>query len=478
MKKVEVIQADASLLNAGSIKGGKKKLHVAAYCRVSTDMEDQKYSYASQVDYYKNMIASKKGWELAGVYADEGISGTMTAKRQNFVRMIDDCMDGKIDAIVTKSISRFARNTLDVLRHVRQLRDMGIAVFFEEENINTLSMEGEMLLTVLSSVYQQEVENISSHVKKGLQMKMSRGELVGFHGCLGYDVDRESKTLVVNPKEAEIVKYIFQRYVEGVGTSMISHELEKLGWKTKKGSTKWAPAVLRGILKNEKYTGDLLMGKSFTVDPISHRRLPNKGEANRYLVQDHHPAIIPRTVFDKAQEIRESRGKNGYRRTTVGYRKSVPKEYVFSGMIECAFCHSIFTRRISHSHTPYEKIQWGCMKKTLSGKESCPHSKAVDEDAIKKAFVESYSIICRNNEKVVDELMGYVQEFFESHDLAAKVANLQKELEKMRRKRDRLINMRMDDLIGEIEYKSKYHEVCDKVAELEKAVYKANKVLG
>ncbi|MBQ1913869.1 MAG: recombinase zinc beta ribbon domain-containing protein, partial [Selenomonadaceae bacterium] len=182
--------------------------------------------------------------------------------------------------------------------------------------------------------------------------------------------------------------------------------------------------------------GDLLMGKSFTVDPISHRRLPNKGEANRYLVQDHHPAIIPRTVFDKAQEIRESRGKNGYRRTTVGYRKSVPKEYVFSGMIECAFCHSIFTRRISHSHTPYEKIQWGCMKKTLSGKESYPHSKAVDEDAIKKAFVESYSIICRNNEKVVDELMGYVQEFFESHDLAAKVTNLQKELEKMRRKRD------------------------------------------
>lgn len=200
---------------------------VAAYCRVSTDSEDQLQSYHSQVKYYTGLINENPDWTMAGIYADEAITGTQIDKRLDFQRLINDCMNGDIDMIITKSISRFARNTLDTLKYVRRLKEINVAVFFEEENINTLTMDGELLLVILSSVAQQEVENISANVKKGLKMKMQRGELVGFHGCLGYDYDKESKTISINEDEAEVVRYIFKRYLEGAGGSVICRELEK-----------------------------------------------------------------------------------------------------------------------------------------------------------------------------------------------------------------------------------------------------------
>ena len=212
-------------------------------------------------------------------------------------------MNGDIDMVITKSISRFARNTLDTLKYVRMLKERNIAVYFEDEKINTLTMDGELLLVVLSSVAQQEVENISANVKKGLKMKMKRGELVGFQGCLGYDYHPEDKTITVNQEEAEIVRYIFNRYVEGAGGSVIGQELENLGYKTKYGSSTWAPSTVIGIIKNEKYKGDILLGKTFTVDPISKRRLENMGEEDKFYMKDHHEPIISEEVFEKAQEI-------------------------------------------------------------------------------------------------------------------------------------------------------------------------------
>src|SRR5690554_1085869 len=272
MREVEVIRANRKISErtAGKIDD---ILRVAPYARVSTDSEEQLSSYKSQVMYYKDLVNSRKEWVLVDIYADESITGTQVARRENFQRMINDCMDGKIDMIITKSISRFARNTLDTLKYIRMLKERNIAVFFEEENINTMTMDGELLLVVLSSVAQQEVENISVNVKKGLKMKMKRGELVGFQGCLGYDYHREDKSITVNKKETEIVRYIFQRYVEGAGGSIISRELENLGYKTKRGTPTWAESTVLGIIKNEKYKGDILMGKTFTLDPISKRRL-------------------------------------------------------------------------------------------------------------------------------------------------------------------------------------------------------------
>ena len=301
-----------------------KRVRVAAYCRVSTDMKEQLYSYQSQMAHYTDMIKGKPEWEFAGIYADEGITGTSASKRESFLKMINDCLDGKIDMVITKSISRFARNTLDVLNYVRKLKEKKVAIFFEEENINTLTMDGEMLLTVLSSVYQQEVENTSPHVRKGLRMKMERGEIVGFCGCLGYDYHKDTKSLTVNKQEAITVKYIFRRYLEGAGTTMIARELQNLGYTTKNGRTNWNTGSVLHIIGNEKYIGDLVNGKSYTVDPITKRRLLNNGESTKYIAHDHHPAIISKETFQKAQEIRLARGKQLNHKHLIENRRISP----------------------------------------------------------------------------------------------------------------------------------------------------------
>ena len=273
MAKVDVIKAQVSVTDRRRHKSIERK-RVAAYCRVSTDSEDQLNSYRSQVQYYTDKISENRDWMMAGIYADEAITGTQVAKREGFQKMINDCLSGQIDMVITKSISRFARNTLDTLKYVRMLKEKDIAVFFEDENINTLSMDGELLLVVLSSVAQQEVENISSNVKKGLAMKMSRGEIVGFAGALGYDYDPETKSISVNEEEAKIVRFIFKRYIEGIGAHVIARELEQMGALTGRGNKSWYDSTVLGIIKNEKYKGDLLQGK-----PLRWIRSPSAGSA-------------------------------------------------------------------------------------------------------------------------------------------------------------------------------------------------------
>ncbi|WP_413927714.1 recombinase family protein [Clostridioides sp. ES-W-0016-02] len=293
------------------------------------------------------------------MYADEGITGTQISKRTNFQRLINDCMNGEIDVVITKSISCFARNTLDTLKYVRMLKEKNIAVYFEDEKINTLTMDGELLLVVLSSVAQQEVENISANVKKGLKMKMSRGELVGFQGCLEYDYNVEDKSITINKEEAEIVRYIFNRYIEGAGGRLIGNELEQLWYKTKRGSSTWHESTILGIIKNEKYKGDVLLGKTFTLDPISKCRLENYGEEDQFYLREHHEPIVSEEVFDKAQAIRLKRSIPRGSHETEGFkRQKYSRKYSFSCMIECAFCGGTFTRRCWHSGTNHSKVVW------------------------------------------------------------------------------------------------------------------------
>ena len=408
MKDVEIIKA-RNTLSSRAKTNLTKRLRVAAYCRVSTDSEDQINSYKSQVQYYTDLIKNNSEWSLAGVYADEAITGTQVTKREDFQRLINDCMNGDIDLIVTKSISRFARNTLDTLKYVRMLKEKGIAVFFEEENINTLTMDGELLLVILSSVAQQEVENISANVKKGLKMKMQRGELVGFQGCLGYDYHPEDKTITVNEEEAEIVRYIFKRYIEGAGGSVIARELQNLGYKTKRGSTTWAETTVIGIIKNEKYKGDILMGKTFTLDPISKRRLDNFGEEDQFYVRDHHEAIISEEVFDVAQEILKRRSKSR-RLGTDGKREKFSRKYAFSCLLVCGFCSGTLTRRSWLRGSQYNKIIWQCVTATNKGKKFCPDSKGIAEETIKQACGGCYRLLWQNNKDVLDEFISRTEE--------------------------------------------------------------------
>lgn len=310
MKQVQILEATKTgTNNVGRRSTGiqVERIRVAAYCRVSTDGDEQLGSFASQKAYYEEKIRQNREWVSAGIFADEAITGTKVDKREGFQDMIRECQKGKIDMILTKSISRFSRNTQDTLKYVRMLRDKNIAVVFEKENINTLDMNGEMLLTILSSLSQGEVESLSENVKLGLKMKMKRGELVGFNGCFGYDYNKETKTITVNEQEAETVRLIYDLYLQGYGASTITRRLNDLGIKNKRVEVAWKEHGVMGIIKNEKYKADILLGKTFTVDPISKRRLANMGEEDRYYIQDHHEAIVTREVWDKAEEIRLKR---------------------------------------------------------------------------------------------------------------------------------------------------------------------------
>ncbi|WP_227004676.1 recombinase family protein [Jeotgalibaca arthritidis] len=457
MREVEVIRASRKISErtAGKIDD---ILRVAPYARVSTDSEEQLSSYKSQVMYYKDLVNSRKEWVLVDIYADESITGTQVARRENFQRMINDCMDGKIDMIITKSISRFARNTLDTLKYVRMLKERNIAVFFEEENINTMTMDGELLLVILSSVAQQEVENISANVKKGLKMKMKRGELVGFASCLGYDYDPVDKSISINEAEADIVRYIFDRYIEGAGGYVIAKELTKLGYKTKYGNSQWHDTGVLGIIKNEKYKGDVLQGKTFTVDPISKRRLDNYGEEDQFYIKNHHEPIVSEEVFEKAQAILNKRGAKR-RGVQNGKREKYSRKYAFSSMLECASCGSNLSRRNWHSGTKHEKVIWQCVTATKKGRKYCPHSKAIEERILEDAFIESYKLLCYNNSDVLDELVNRMESVLSNNNFQKRLVKIENEIQSIEQKRNRLIDMRLEEVIDKSTYEKKYGEI-------------------
>lgn len=462
MAEVQVIKANTGRVNRKNTKI-VENIRVAAYCRVSTDSEEQLNSYNSQVEHYKQYVQSNQEWTLVDIYADEAISGTQTDKRLEFQRMINDALEGKIDFIITKSISRFARNTLDTLKYVRLLKEHNIAIFFEKENINTLTMNGEMLLVILSSLAQQESESISANVKMGLKMKMKRGELIGFQGCLGYDYDPVEKTLSVNKEEAEVVKFIFQRYIEGAGCFVIAKELTRLKYQTKKGNTEWHESTVRGIIKNEKYKGDLLLGKTFTVDPISHRRLDNMGEEEKYYISNHHEPIISEEVFEQAQKILNQRSST---KNNKGRNEKFSQKYTFSSILFCGFCNKSLTRRNWHSGTTHEKRVWQCVTATKKGKMYCPDSKGIDEDVIEQAFVEAFNTMYRNNKEIIEEFINNIEKTLNATNTAKELKQIQNEISSIEIKLKKLVDMRIDGVIDKETYEEKYLEFSERMAKL------------
>lgn len=470
MAEVEVIQAsDGPIVRDVRMVGKPVEItrkRVAAYVRVSTDGEEQLQSFRSQKQYYQDKISQNKDWALVGIYADEGITGTKTKNRDNFLKMVEDSMNGMIDIILTKSISRFSRNLLDTLTYVRMLKDRGITIIFEKENINTSTMEGEMQLALLASLSQNEVESISQNVKMGVRMKMQRGEMMGFNGCLGYDYHPEDKSITVNESEAEIVSFIFDRYIEGYGAYTIGKELTKLGKLNKKGEVKWTDSGVRGILKNEKYKGDLMQGKTYTLDPISKRRLDNRGEQAKYYVKDHHEAIVSEEVWDKAQEICRSRYKVNSN-VVEGTRTKFARKFAFSSMCECGFCGTNLTRRSHHQDTQHKKPVWKCRTASNKGIENCPNSKSIDESIIENAFVEMFRLLAENFDDVLESVLASVEETFSTDGTAEKLKRVNKEITTLEKRRNKLTDMMLDDKITKEAYDEKYDEICKKLAKAE-----------
>ena len=345
-----------------------KKLRVAAYCRVSTETEEQNSSYEVQVAHYTEFIKKNNEWEFAGIFADDGISGTNTKKRDEFNRMIAECMDGNIDMVITKSISRFARNTLDCLQYIRQLKDKNISVYFEKENINTMDAKGEVLLTIMASLAQQESQSLSQNVKLGLQYRYQQGKVqVNHKRFMGYTKDEDGNLIIV-PEEAEVIKRIYREYLEGQSLVGIGRGLEKDGILTAAGKPKWRPESVKKILQNEKYIGDALLQKTVTVDFLTKKRVKNEGHVPQYYVENSHEAIIPKELFLQTQEELHRRS-NIY--TGADKNKRIySSKYALSTITFCGDCGDIYRRVYWNIHGRKEFV-WRCVTRIEQGPEVC-----------------------------------------------------------------------------------------------------------
>lgn len=446
MTEVKIIKGKGSNRNLKRGIEVNSRTRVAAYCRVSTDKEDQLNSLETQTEHYKQMINNRDDWSLVEIYSDEGISGTQTIKRDGFNSLIRDCDLGKIDLVITKSISRFSRNIADTITYVRKLKDNNIGIIFENENLDTRDSQSEFLLSVLSSVAQQEVENISNNVNATLHHKMSNGVLVGNHRCLGYDYNPATKEISVNQEEAEIVKYIFRRYLEGDGCKVISKELEAKGYKTTKGNKHWNESTIRGIIKNDIYIGNLTQGKTHVSNLMKHKRKLNYGDYDKFEISEHHEAIIDADDFYKANNICSTRGSN---RKGIGNPNGY-RQFAFSRKLFCGNCGKIYSRRSNNL--------WQCVSYLKHGKENCTKSKAINEKLIESAFVEAFTNIVINNEngKALDLFLNDFETSINNTGINGQIKSLDRKISSYITNDEKLVDMKLNGLIDEESYKLKY----------------------
>lgn len=366
-----------------------RKLQVAAYCRVSTEEEEQQSSYEAQCSYYTDKIMTNPEWTMAGIFADEGITGTSTKKRDDFNRMIRKCKKGKINLILTKSISRFARNTLDTINYTRMLRAMGIGIYFEKENINTLDMDSEMLITMLGAFAQAESESISRNVAWGKRKAILDGKVfVNFNRLYGYYL-KDDGTPGINTEQAEAVIFMFTRYMAGDTTRTIARKLDDAGVPTTSGKTAWEAATIKAILKNEKYCGDVLAQKTFKDSVIGGKIQKNTGQLPQVLVQNNHPAIISRELYYEVQEEmkRRTAAKSPSTKSSTG-RTRYSSKYALSERLVCGECGTLY-RRCTWNIRGKKKIVWRCVSRLDHGTKYCKQSPTMEETALQDAIMNA-----------------------------------------------------------------------------------------
>lgn len=382
-RKVTTIPATKAVRSGATPAPTTAKRRVAGYARVSTGNEDQATSYEAQVSYYTAYITGRPDWELVKIYTDEGISGTSTKKRAGFQEMIRDAMAGKIDLIITKSVSRFARNTVDSLTHVRSLKEAGVEIFFEKENIWTLDAKGELLITIMSSLAQEEARSISENVTWGHRKRFAEGKaIIPYSSILGYK-QGPNKTLIIDEEQAPIVRRIYQLFLEGYSMQRICHTLEAEGHRTVRGNTNWNIGTIRSILTNEKYKGDLLIQKTFTADFLTKTVKPNDGEVPQYYVEGNHEAIIdPETWMQVQYEL------------STRYKDRRSKTSLFSSRLICADCGSWYGRKVWHSGSKYSTEVWRCNRK-YDGEHKCTTA-TLRSDHIETLFVTAVKQLADN----------------------------------------------------------------------------------
>ena len=455
-KRVTTIQPTLTRFTAVPITEQRRR-KVAAYARVSTDHEEQQSSYEAQLDYYTNFIRNHDGWEFVNVYADEGITGTSTKHREGFKQMVADALAGKIDLIVTKSVSRFARNTVDSLTTIRQLKENGTECYFEKENIWTFDSKGELLITIMSSLAQEESRSISENCTWGQRKRMADGKVsVPFSRFLGYDRG-ENGELVVNPEQAEIVKRIYTEVLQGATPHTIAAGLTADGIRSPGGKDRWNPKTVQSILQNEKYKGDALLQKCFTEDFLTKKQVVNRGVLPQYYVEDDHEAIIDPETFDLVQQEMIRRRKTGSRYSGVD---------IFASRLVCGECGSYYGAKVWHSNSKYRRVIYQCNHKYHEG-NSCntPH---LTEDEIKQGFVVALNRLLEGKATVISNLESLSSVLLDTSEMETTAVKLKAEMELVQEMIQKAIAENARIALDQKEYKARFDELSQRFDTLEK----------
>lgn len=443
----------------------KRRLRVAAYGRVSTEEEEQQSSYEAQCSYYTEKIMSNPEWTFAGMFADEGITGTSTKKRDDFNRMIRKCKQGKIDLILTKSISRFARNTLDTIKYTRMLRAMGIGIYFEKENINTLDMDSEMLITMLGAFAQAESESISRNVAWGKRKAIQAGKVfVNFNQLYGYFL-REDSSPGIDPDKVAVVKRIYQQYLYGDSLRMIKDKLDKDGILNPKGEHGWLISSIKSILTNEKYCGDVLAQKTYKECVIGGKVMKNNGQLPQVLIQNNHPAIISREMFYEVQEEmkRRTATRSPSANAATG-RSCYSSKYALSERLVCGECGTLY-RRCTWTNRGKKKIVWRCVSRLDHGIKYCKQSPSMEETALQTAIMNAVNRSMEAKDTIVKNVTdGFLMILNPQKSSEVTLEEVKQRIQELTLEFDALFEM--DE--SESTYEKRFSEITKELADLKK----------
>lgn len=435
------------------------KRRTAAYARVSTDSEEQLTSYEAQVDYYTRYIQSKAEYEFVKVYTDEGISGLDTKNRDGFNEMINDALNGKIDLIITKSVSRFARNTVDTLTTVRKLKEHGVEVYFEKENIYTLDSKGELLITIMSSLAQEESRSLSENVTWGQRKRFADGKInLPYKQFLGYEKGEDGLPKVVE-QEAKLVRRIFSLFMSGKTPCGIAKLLTDEGTPTPAGKTKWQSSTISSMLQNEKYKGSALLQKGFTVDFLTKKRKINEGEVPQYYIENSHEAIIDPIEFEWVQ-------------AELSHRKKLGKAYsgksVFSAKLICADCGEFFGSKVWQSNTKYRRTIWQCNGK-FKNEIKC-HTPHFYEDEIKSRFVKAYNLLTYDRENLLKDCRLIQEAVSDCTKIDEKLNGLYSEIEVVTELTKRCVDENSQSALNQEDYLKRYNGFVERYEKLKKDI--------
>ncbi|WP_313527729.1 recombinase family protein [Anaerotignum sp.] len=454
------------------IRVEQKTLRVAAYCRVSTLLEQQEGSYEAQLDYYTNKINSNPNWKCAGIFADDGKSATQTNKRDDFNAMIDACLAGKIDLVLTKSVSRFARNTVDSLQNIRKLKEKGIPVIFEKEGVNTMESGGELLITILSSQAQEESRNISENTRWGVTRRFEKGIVqVNHKKFLGYTKD-ENGNLVVVPEEAVIVKRIFREYLEGKSIINIARGLDADGILTVTGLDHWHPGTIDKMLSNEKLCGDACMQKTYTVDFLTKKKVKNDGYVRQYYIEDNHEAIIPKELFHQVQEEklrRASLHKSAVTRKKNKEEKEKSKyssKYILTDLMVCAECGHAYRRQIWSKYGDKSAV-WRCEDRLKQGKKSrCQNSPTLREKQLHDAIMTAINSVVENTGEFIGTFRENVIRVIGSYSTQGVTTEYDEQIEKLQQQMLILIENNAKQGAVSENFDTEYKQLSEQINEL------------